>query len=257
MIECCPHGDFLADNPRTARQECNQGSQGKQKYSFTYRHLWGKTSCSSGRILQSALPCLLLGSLSCPCPSRAVPSSFYYILYLEKKILVPCQYLLKQSIIYPKLFFFLFCVTFYMMVRYRCLWQLFTVRKRSWMRDRPASWKPNSAFGEEENIPTICHIPFPLMIQHFIHMFLVPEESVALPYPRDKYCTPYSGDLLQLIEIYSLFLLALWVTVLPSCCVILFWLSSPRTLGFQNAVDHLCISRASFFQKTPSQWYEA
>lgn len=121
MIECCPHGDFLADNPRTARQECNQGSQGKQKYSFTYRHLWGKTSCSSGRILQSALPCLLLGSLSCPCPSRAVPSSFYYILYLEKKILVPCQYLLKQSIIYPKLFFFLFCVTFYMMVRYRCL----------------------------------------------------------------------------------------------------------------------------------------
>lgn len=43
---------------RTARQGYNQESQSKQKYSFSYRHLWGETSCPSGKILVSTLPTL-------------------------------------------------------------------------------------------------------------------------------------------------------------------------------------------------------
>lgn len=49
------------------------------------------------------------------------------------------------------------------------------------MRDRLASRKQNLAFGEEENTSPICDIPFPLVIQPCIYMFLVPEESLALP----------------------------------------------------------------------------
>ena len=98
-------------------------------------------------------------------------------------------------------FFFLFSVAFDMIIRYLLSVTAFYCEKRkwSWMRDRLASRKQNSAFGEEENALTVCHIPFPLVIKPFIHVFLVPEESPALPWPRDKSCTPYSGDHLQFI----------------------------------------------------------
>lgn len=86
-IEYCPHGDFLADNPWAARQEYNQGSQSKQKYPFSYRHLLGETSCPSGKILVNPLPHPLLGYLSCLHPSRALPSSFLtYSVFTERKL---------------------------------------------------------------------------------------------------------------------------------------------------------------------------
>lgn len=72
-------------------------------------------------------------------------------------------------------------------------------RKWSWMRDRLASRKQNSAFEENKNTSPVCHIFSSLVIQPFIQMFLVPEESQPLPWPRDKSCTPYSSGHLQLI----------------------------------------------------------
>lgn len=66
QIKCCPHGDFLADKPRTAAQEYNQGSHSSPTFSFSYRHLWRETSYSC-KTLGSALPLsagICLSSLS-------------------------------------------------------------------------------------------------------------------------------------------------------------------------------------------------
>lgn len=128
-------------------------------------------------------------------------------------------------------------------------------RKWSWMRDRPASGKQNSAFEENKNTSLVCHILSSLVIQPFIHMFLVPEESQPLPWPRDKSCTPYSGDHLQLIwEVNSLLLL----TFKPPCYLTVVLNDFSICPRFTKTLWSICTSpEPPSFKKPSSQWYKA
>lgn len=130
-------------------------------------------------------------------------------------------------------------------------------RKWSWMRDRLASRKQNSAFEENKNTSPVCHIFSSLVIQPFIQMFLAPEESQPLPHDQGTNhvlliqvttCNSYE----RLIFYFS------W-HFKPLCylTVILFWLCSPYTQVYKIHWSICTPTEPPSFKKLPSQWYKA
>lgn len=82
--------------------------------------------------------------------------------------------------------------------------------------------------------------------------FLVLEESLALPWPRDKSYTQISTCNSYKRGLFSISL-GISSHCVPYCCVILFWLTSPCASGLWNTVELLF---PSFSWKTsfPVMW---
>lgn len=213
----------------------------------------GRTSYPSGQILISEstlcwdLSLVLVLTEQCLFP-------FCHILYLQKNN--PCHYFLKQSIIYHQIFS-LFSIALHMMMRY-----LLSVtasycekRKWSWMRDRLASRKQNSAFEENKNTSSVCHILSSQVMQPFIHMFLVPEESLPLPWPRDKF-------IIQVATCKSYERLILYLSwYFKSLCYLIVELFFDWLLYMPQVYKTLWIICTSpeppSFKRLPFQWYKA